>query len=1443
MKNLMQGLILSLCFIIYSPVLFASSSAEILVLVSQRNAELVANAARSIKQQYPNAKIQARTDSQIWELDDKEAEKLANSVDTIIGIGLYGPTVADLESILAYNKNTIFMFQSDQRVVQLSRVKGKAIFNSSAEIDKLGADIPSKGFDKNLQELQRQFPEKAAWLTARRYWQAGGEDNVANLMRWALAYSGADIEYQQPVELPRLRWQHKDLISADFPKLDKNKPVIAIIDHGGSDNPTDNRILKSICQQAEQEFKQQCIAAMAYWGGASIEAIEDLKSIQDQLTAIIMMQDFVMGGGDGREQVTDMLKTLNVPVIKAIKQRDRTELEHLLSTDGVSFDKIYYQIAMPELQGASQPLIVAHAGDKGVDEFTGIKVQTIEPALDSIHLTLSRINKWHYLQKAENKDKRIALVYYNHPPGRHNIGADNLDVPASLWQILQRLKKEGYNTGKLPATEEELLDIIQDHAVNLPNDAGALKEMSANVMQVDNQRYEQWFKTLPKTIQREMIDGPLGLLSEQLALALNANKTELAQQSIQQTLDEIRHLLEGVDHPARSRALSLVDQLSSCYQNVLSKSDEECLADSQKIIDALRKTGIEGLSGWGEIPGRVMTYQGKMLLPSHQFGNVFIGPQPPRGWEVDEELLHANLAFPPPHQYLAFYYYLQHEFKADAIVHLGRHSTYEFMPRRATGLAEDDYPRIIAGDIPNVYPYIVDGVGEGIQAKRRALAVMVDHMTPPLEHTPLYDDLLKLRQLIESFEASQSSNQTTAKRLIEQIRQTVDDLELRDELTASMADELEVRGIGFEEVDDDLLVHEVGHYLTKLQERFMPMGLHIFGRDWNSDAISMMLNSMKPETKQEKADWKNLLTQSPEAEMQGLLKGLAGEFIEPGPGNDPVRSPDSLPTGRNFYALDNTLIPSPIAWEIGSELAQEARSKNPQNSDKSEALVLWASDVVRDEGVMIAFGLDMLGLKPVWNSRGIVKGVERLELKENDVRRDVVFTTSGLFRDLYSLQMILLNQAVLMALDGSAKTIQRDYPALTLALKKALKPLHESEVYGEHESGSESLAQNQVAARWVKQAQNLLARGNSEEEAGVMASLRVFGNPPGSYSTGVARLTERSGAWDNREEIAKVYLRRLGHSYGDNGFGIPAQELFRDALEHVENTYVGRSINIYGLLDRNDVFDFLGGLSLAVETITGEAPNNFIINNSDNDALSIDPLAVALRSELRGRFLNPEWLKGLMKHDYAGARTMGTEFLEYLWGWQVTNPTLVGDWAWQEVKEVYIDDRYDLALDEFLEDGHNVHVKSNMLAIMLVAMHKGFWDADQATREQIAQKFAELVSENGLPGSGHTTPNHPMLPWLEQYVDAEQWQKLEAVIQQAKAEKQQRDEQHRITELDVKDIDQLQQAAQQNEASQNSVEHSGEQTLSPQLYYLIALVLFTLIAGFVFNIKRHKQAR
>lgn len=311
-------------------------------------------------------------------------------------------------------------------------------------------------------------------------------------------------------------------------------------------------------------------------------------------------------------------------------------------------------------------------------------------------------------------------------------------------------------------------------------------------------------------------------------------------------------------------------------------------------------------------------------------------------------------------------------------------------------------------------------------------------------------------------------------------------------------------------------------------------------------------------------------------------------------------------------------------------------------------------------------------------------------------------------------------------------------------------------------------------------------------------------------------------------------MRRLGHSYGLDTFGKPQQKAFAMQLTDVENTYFGRSSNLYGLIDNNDAFDYFGGLSLAVETLSGEVPNNFVIDHSDPQNVKTQALAVALRQEFRGRYLNPEWLQGLMEHGYAGARTMGSEFLEYLWGWQITNPTIVDDWAWQEVKAVYLDDRYDLQLDQFLEQGHNVHVKTNMLAIMLLAINKEYWQADSQTRQALATEFASLVARHGLPGSGHTDPEHPMLPWLEQYLSAEDWQTLQQVIASARPENNTAMEVHRISEINLSDDSSAETSTEQtskNGGDEDAGNIQENTSASSQIWLWLALLTATLIVG------------
>ncbi|GGB79175.1 hypothetical protein GCM10011352_01020 [Marinobacterium zhoushanense] len=1440
------GGILTILLLALGQPTLALAAQTALAIVSDRSAPVLVAGAHRFLERHPDREIRIRSLAQVNELSDDQLQALFADVDQVLYLGLFGTEVERLLTMPLPERQARLAFHSDRRLFALHRDSQGGTFDAlDDEALKQLTSRPSTElpFEQWLARQQQAFPQFAHWLQARGYWQNRDAENIAMLWQYLLLPDSADLKAPVAQAPVRFYLNTQPIDEAQLQNsLADDRPTLFLLDHQTGDLPGNWSLHQRLCQGVEL----LCVSVLAAWGSASEQATTQIGTLAPKNApwAILSLQGFVIGGGDGREAVTRKLEAFNVPVFNGIRLDDYNRDLYALSVNGLPTDSVHYRVAMPELQGVSQPEVLAVSSNAKTDSKTGARLTLSEPLDEAVVRQQRRIQRWLKLRTLPNQDKRVAIIYYNHPPGRHNIGADNLNVPQSLWQMLNALKAQGYDTGPLPESPEALLDLLQQRGVNLPEDRKALEQMAPLVFGMDTAAYNNWFKTLPQSVQQEMVRGPLGqlhaqlkpLLAEASAQPLDPQVHDAVEKLIQRTLGDLRHALDGVRHKGRARALDLLDQVSEQYTALL--GDDLSAADraghwqeADQRVTALVHMYIEGLRGWGEAPGRTMVWDNRILIPGLQFGKVFLGPQPPRGWELNEELLHANMSFSPPHQYLAFYHFLHDEFKADALIHVGRHSTYEFLPRRSVGLATDDYPSLVIDDLPSIYPYIVDGVGEGIQAKRRGKAVMIDHLTPPLAVTELYDDLLGLRQLVESAEAA--ADPTTRRRAVEDLRRQIDETGLRDELIASMDEELKVRGIGFDQVDDAFLLHEVGHYLTKLQESFMPLGLHTFGREWSNDAVDTMLESMADGTEPDPA-WRDALTGSPAAEMSALLNALSGGFVAPGKGNDPIKTPEALPTGRNFHALDGGLIPSPLGYKLGMELAQKARTESAGTSDPTgkEAVILWASDAVRDEGAMIAFGLDMLGVKPVWNSRGIVKGIERLPLDETRPRRrDVVFTSSGLFRDLYGRQLEWLDQAVLMALAASADTIEQDYPALTAALDGALQPLDKP-----YQRGAEPLAVNLVAAHWVDEARELLRgdSGNAAEELGRRASLRVFGTAPGAYGAGVNRLVERSGSWQDRLELGQTYIKRVGHAYGIDTVGLSANDAFVRQLQDVGRTYLGRASHLYGLIDNNDAFDYLGGLNLAVESVTGSAPDSFVIQHAKADNARIDPLAEALGSELRGRFLNPQWIKPLMAEGYSGARTMGSEFIEYLWGWQVTSPELIHSSVWDEVKAVYLDDRYDLGLDAFLEQGHNQQVRSNILAVMLVAAQKGFWQADEETLNELSREFADNILSYGIPGSGHTHARHPVYDFVLPRLDAEQAQALQKTLAESRMEISdwaQTDTPSHIQEISVKQSDQ--QAEAQDSSGEQHADNAEQQQTAAQnwTWLLLALAALILIGG------------
>ncbi len=1335
-------------------------------VVTDRSAPAAVAAARRYVAAHPGDRIQLSTPAQIVAASDRQLQQWLKA-DAVLVVSVFGDPARRLGAALSTSRVTrILAMNGEARLTLLSRDGQHDLSQFPPEtLRELAAETPK---DSALAQAAAH-PLASRWLAARRTWQAGGPEHIAQLYDHLLHHH--DLSAPQPEPGLRLRVQGyerqgqqvDDLLRSPWQPAAANTPLpaqaaLVVLDLSNSEAQT----AAALCAESRRQG-MACVELLSRWGATSRMALERLPELvaPARPAALIVVQDFVVGAAEHREAVTEALKNLNIPVLKALRLSERTPTQWRLSPEGLPVDSVQYRVALPELQGIGQPVVVSGAGPSVADALTGIEMRQIVAIPEEVRRLVGRAVRWQQLAAKANHDKRLALIYYNHPPGRQNIGADNLDVPASLFHILTRLKAEGYDTGPeahFPPSAEALLEQIMARGVNLPEDQAALRQLAGEVASLSAPGYGRLFAQLPPRVQGEMVDGPLGRLHADVLVAEQAGERSVGRKRVVVIMKELLHLVEGADHPRREAAIRDLRALEAGYLRCLADGPRHPCRRYAALKKRLIAYGIEGLRGWGAAPGKVMVSGGRMLVPGLQFGKIFIGAQPPRGWEVDEELLHANTSVPPPHQFLGFYHWLRDRFRADALVHLGRHSTYEFLPGKAVGLSADDYPSLIAADLPGIYPYIVDGVGEGIQAKRRGLAVMVDHLTPPLAATPLYDRLLELRQVVESYEAANSDSlKANAAKIM---REHVVALNLKAELEASMADVLEVRGIGFEDADDDLLAHEVGHYLTKLQEKFMPHGLHVFGKDWSEASLQLMSQSMAQVAGNLNAEVEHKLRASPRLEMQGLLAGLNGAFVPPGKGNDPLRSPDALPTGRNFHAVDGDILPTRLGFKLGADLATKALARSGQKPG-SEAVILWASDAVRDEGAMVAFCLALLGAEPVWNARGIVTDVRLLEQVPH---RDVIVTTSGLFRDLYPNLLNQIDRAGRLALAASALSLVQAHPEAQEPLRAALAPV------ATQAWGSLPLADNALATAWWQRYQQLRAQGEDAQQAGRGAALRIFGDAPGAYSAGVNRLAERSGAWQERRELGAVYLKRMGHAYGLDATGEAAHAGFAAALQGVSRSYHGRASNLYGLMDNNDAFDYLGGLSLGVENLTGHRPEGLILQHADPAHAAVEPLATALMSELRGRYLNPEWLKPLMQHGYAGARTMGQEFLENLWGWQVTRPDLVQQWAWDEVKRTYFDDQHKLGLPQFLAQGHNAHVKAQMLAIFMVAAHKGYWRADEATLRRLGGELAELVAKNGLPGSGHTAPNHPMWAWLAPQLSTAQAQALGVVLAKARGE-------------------------------------------------------------------------
>jgi len=743
-------------------------------------------------------------------------------------------------------------------------------------------------------------------------------------------------------------------------------------------------------------------------------------------------------------------------------------------------------------------------------------------------------------------------------------------------------------------------------------------------------------------------------------------------------------------------------------------------------------------STWGPPEGsRLMTVRknGKpfFVLPGLRLGNIFLGPQPLRtNYEQAAATAHDRNT-PPPHSYVAAYLWYKHKFQADALIHLGRHGTLEWLPGKDVLQAGSDAGEVLTGNLPHLYFYLVDGGGEFLHVKRRAGGVIISHLTPLLAASGMPPELRQLNDALENYHRTKDDSPDLARTYAEIIRSETRRLRL-DDGWGEAADRLSV----------SRLVELTQQYLDDVVSQAVPLGLHTIGVSPPEAAVREALelfirsgltavgeaeahslakrwaealfegcvidepDAARARVLADAQEWLTNLRRSPRQELDTLIRALDGSYVPTGVSGDPLRTLGALPTGRNMHDADPRRFPTPAAWQLGRQMAErlleQQRARLGRYPEKV-SMVLWYGEATRHQGVSEAQALALLGVEPVWNGRGEVVDVRLIPQQElKRPRVDVVLTISGLYRDAMPDKVALLDKAVRLA-------------------ASAPDP-------------------NPIARNNERIAERLIADGVEESLARRAAAARIFGPAPGAFGANLGGIITSPGDTHNQEAVAETYFQNMGYAYSQELHGERMPAGLRAQLADNELVIHSRSTNLYGVLDNDETFQFAGGLYAATTVASGKAPEFLISNVRQAGRERWEAMKSFLERELQTRAWNPKWIEAMKASGYGGARELARQ-IEHLYGLRATAPDQVSVEVWQEVFNVYFKDKLKLGLPKFLKE-QNPHAQQVLTARLLEVDRLGIHRFSDADRRLLLATYIDSLVRTGA-GCYFTVCGHPKL--------------------------------------------------------------------------------------------------
>lgn len=1133
-----------------------------------------------------------------------------------------------------------------------------------------------------------------------------------------------------------------------------------------------------------------------------------------QANAVVNMAHGRLG-----DYFVEFLKQKNIPLFSPLNiNRLTTDWEN--DKQGMNGGFMSQSIVTPEIDGAIRPYVVfgQRINKEGLQEVYGIP-DRMESFVESVQGYVNLKNK-------KNSNKRIAIFYFK-GPGQNALTASGMEVVPSLYNLLVRLKNEGYNVGKLPANPQELAKMIQAQGAVFGTYAeGAYTQFlqSGHPALVTAQQFAGWTQ---KALSKKMIKEMNQLYGSFPGKYMATDDGKLAVARLQfGNVALLPQVMAGVGGDS-FKIVHGTDQAPP-YTYVASY----LWARYGFSADALIHFGTHGSLEY--------TPRKQVALGSNDWSDRLIGVVPHLYiytiGNVGEAMIAKRRTYAQTQSYLTPPFKeseLRQTYKqlSDAIQSYEKKASAEQSLKvkaltvkmgiaRELGLdAKQMNKPYSADEIARVENYAEELANEKITGKLYTLGVPYDNddvrtsvyamATDPIAYGMLAVDKLKGRaqegvekhkQLFDRLYLSKARNTVTQllgsasvsdeyicryvgitpaelqmARKVEAMQAAPDPIQMMMQMADQVggAKEAKPKKVDHRTVSE-LRAAKVSHKkkipqmsreaFEKMEQtgRFPDKMMEAIkkGQKWYQDDLKkakmakagkgkasqksskdkgMMMSKAPKYTRQQihlaqaittvehalqnVGKYSEALRQSPLNEMSSLMNALNGGFTAPSPGGDLIVNPNTLPTGRNLFSINVENTPSEDAWEKAKELCDNTIKmyceRHKGEYPRKVSYTLWSSEFIETEGATIAQILYMLGVEPVRDAFGRVTDLRLIPSKQlGRPRIDVVVQTSGQLRDLAASRLFLINKAIEMA--ANAKGDKYD---------------------------------NLVKAGVTESERVLVEKGMSPKEAREVSMYRVFGGVNGNYGTGIQEMVTAGDRWDKESQIAEVYMNNMGAYYGDEkNWETVRKAAFEAALTRTDVVVQPRQSNTWGALSLDHVYEFMGGMNLAVRNVTGKDPDAYLADYRNHSNMRMQEVKEAIGIEGRTTIFNPAYIKEKMKGGASSASTFA-EIVTNTYGWNVMKPKAIDKEMWDEIYNVYVKDKYHLGTKEFF-DKQNPAALMEMTAVMMESARKGMWKATPQQLKDIAKLHTETVNKYKPSCSGFVCDNAKLRNYIASKTDA-----------------------------------------------------------------------------------------